>query len=156
VNRRIAGAIALAVVLCAVGMALGSTKYFYLSTDQNTDVTLTKGELAALQLTAYYNNTGSLTSRLIRQSLRAFLGSMSLDIIVDTVVQESWQVSKGGADFAVSDGEVMLAYMEAGDMVLSWVHRYFPDIQPKAVNIVFTIKGFKVGVYQQGKFTIEK
>jgi hypothetical protein len=138
------------------GAAIASTKYFYLSSDLNSDVSLSKGEFAALQLTAYYNNTGSLTSRLVRQSVRAMLGPMSLDVLVDTFVQESWPVHKGGTEFSISDAELMLAYMEAGEVVLGWVGRYFPDISTRAVNIIFTIKGFKLGVYQQGKFTIQK
>lgn len=135
--------------------AYAATRFFYLSDELNKEVSLSKGELAALQLTAYYNNTGALTSKLMRQSLRAMLGPLSLDVIVDTVAQESWPAHKGGSSFNVSDGEVMLAYMEAGEVVLSWVNRYFPNINARAVNIVFTIKGFVIGTYQQGKFTLQ-
>lgn len=154
-NRRNIAALVLAILIVA-GAAVASTKFFYLSSDLNTEVSLTKGELAALQLTAYYNNTGSLTSRLVRQSVRAILGPMSLDVFVDTYAQDSWPVHKGGTEFSISDAEVIMAYMEAGETVLGWVFRYFPDISTRAVNVVFTIKGFKLGVYQQGKFILEK
>lgn len=154
-NKRILAGILVAVSLVAALSAYAATRYFYLSDDLNTETTLSKGELAALQLTAYYNNTGALTSKLIRQSLRALLGPMSLDVVVDTVAQESWPAHLGGSQFSVSDGEVMLAYMEAGEAVLGWVNRYFPNISPRAVNIIFTIKGFVVGTYQQGKFTLQ-
>ena len=154
--RRLVTLAVLACMLFAAATACGATKYFYLGQDLNTDITLTKGELAALQLTAYYNNTGALTGKLMRQSLRAMLGSMSLDVFVDTLVQEGWPVYKYGAEFTVSDGEVMLAYIEAGDVVLGWVNKYFPNISPGAVNIVFTVRGFKIGSYKQGKFTIQR
>ncbi|HOA14952.1 MAG TPA: hypothetical protein PLT03_03875 [Bacillota bacterium] len=154
-SKRLLAGILLAASLVAALSAYAATRYFYLSDDLNTEITISKGELAALQLTAYYNNTGALTSKLVRQSLRAMLGPMSLDVIVDTLAQESWPAHKGGSQFSVSDGEVMLAYMEAGDTVLTWVNRYFPNINPRAVNIVFTIKGFMVGTYQQGKFTLQ-
>ncbi|HNZ08718.1 MAG TPA: hypothetical protein PLI88_02825 [Bacillota bacterium] len=155
-RRRLVTLVVLSIMLFAAINACGATKYFYLGQDLNTDITLTKGELAALQLTAYYNNTGALTGKLVRQSLRAMLGSMSLDVFVDTVVQEGWPVYKSGTQFTVSDAELMLAYIEAGDVVLGWVNKYFPNISPSAVNIVFTVKGFQIGTYKQGKFTLQR
>lgn len=154
-NARKAAA-AIIVIIALAGAAIASNRYFYLSDHLNTDVTMTKGELGALQLTAYYNNTGALTSKLVRQSLRAYLNSLSLDVFVDTAVQESWPVHTGGSAFSISDAELSLAYIEAGEVVLGWVNRYFPDINIRAVNIIFTIKGFKMGTYQQGKFTIQR
>lgn len=149
-------AAALMAILVLAGAAYAANKYFYLSDQLNTEVTMTKGELGALQLTAYYNNTGSLTSKLVRQSVRAYLNSLSLDVFVDTAVQDSWPVHTGGSSFSISDAELSLAYIEAGEVVLGWVNRYFPDINIRAVNIVFTIKGFKLGTYQQGKFAIQR
>lgn len=154
-NARKAAAAIIAIIALA-GVAVAANRYFYLSDQLNTDVTMTKGELGALQLTAYYNNTGALTSKLVRQSLRAYLNSLSLDIFVDTAVQDSWPVHTGGSSFSISDAELSLAYIEAGEVVLGWVNRYFPDINIRAVNIIFTIKGFKMGTYQQGKFTIQR
>ena len=154
-NARKAAA-AIIVIIALAGVAIAANKYFYLSDQLNTDVTMTKGELGALQLTAYYNNTGALTSKLVRQSLRAYLNSLSLDIFVDTAVQDSWPVHTGGSSFSRSDAELSLAYIEAGEVVLGWVNRYFPDVNIRAVNIVFTIKGFKMGTYQQGKFAIQR
>lgn len=155
-NRKSLTIIAVVVLLAAAASVYAATKYFYLGNDLNTEITLSKGELAALQLTAYYNNTGALTGKLMRQGVRAMLGPMSLDVLVDTVAQESWPVHAGGTEFSISDGELMLAYMEAGEIVLGWIGRYFPGIDPRAVNIVFTIKGYMVGSYQQGKFTLKK
>ena len=154
-NARKAAAAIIAIIALA-GVAVAANRYFYLSDQLNTDVTMTKGELGALQLTAYYNNTGALTSKLVRQSLRAYLSSLSLDVFVDTAVQDSWPVHTGGSSFSISDAELSLAYIEAGEVVLGWVNRYFPDINIRAVNIIFTIKGFKMGTYQQGKFTIQR
>lgn len=154
-NARRAAAAIVALLIMA-GAAYAANKYFYLTDQLNTETTLTKGELGALQLTAYYNNTGALTSKLVRQSLRAYLNSLSLDVFVDTAVQDSWPVHTGGSAFSISDAELSIAYIEAGEVVLGWVNRYFPDINIRAVNIVFTIKGFKLGTYQQGKFTIQR
>lgn len=146
----------LALLIMLLGTAYAATRYFYLSDDLNKEITVSKGELGALQLTAYYNNTGALTSKLVRQGLRAYLNSLSLDVFVDTAVQDTWPVHIGGSSFSISDAELSLAYIEAGEAVLVWVNRYFPDINVRAVNVIFTVKGFKLGTYQQGKFTIQR
>ena len=49
----------------------------------------------------------------------------------------------------------LVAAVATAIAVLGWVNRYFPNISPRAVNIIFTIKGFVVGTYQQGKFTLQ-
>jgi len=111
-------------------------------------------ELAAIRVTAYYNCPGALTTRLVRQSARCFLGPTSIDLFVDTRTQPEWDTHLGAARFSVSDAEVAAAYGEAGAVATEWLTRFFPGVAPGSMRVIFTVKGYQIGIYSTGRFTI--
>lgn len=142
-------------LLVTVPVGAAST-YYYLPDALNAEEKISAAEMAALKLTAYYNCSGNLTSKLVRQSVRCFLGSDSVDLFVDTLPQTGWNVHMGGAKFSCPDAEVARAYAEAGAVAMDWLVRFFPGVPAPNMRVVFTIKGYQIGTYTQGKFTIAR
>ncbi len=169
--RRNAGsvpmALALAVVFAAAVIAgivapalpggagsAGAAPLPYLPEAFNEEAKVSVAELAAIRVTAYYNCPGTLTARLVRQSARCYLGPASIDLFVDTRTQPEWDAHLGGASFRVSDAEVAAAYAEAGAVAMDWLGRFFPGVAPESMRVIFTVKGYQIGVYSAGRFTI--
>ena len=126
----------------------------YLSEALNQDAKISVAELAAIRVTAYYNCPGNLTTKLVRQSARCFLGSTSIDLFVDTRTQPGWDTHLGAASFSVSDAEVAAAYTEAGAVAMEWLSRFFPGVSPQSMRVIFTVKGYQIGIYSAGRFAI--
>jgi len=126
----------------------------YLSEALNQEAEISVAELAAIRVTAYYNCPGSLTTRLMRQSARCFLGSTSIDLFVDTRTQPGWDTHLGAANFSVSDSEVAAAYTEAGAVATEWLTRFFAGVSPQSMRVIFTVKGYQIGIYSAGRFAI--
>jgi len=126
----------------------------YLSEALNQEARISVAELAAIRVTAYYNCPGTLTTRLVRQSARCFLGAASIDLFVDTRTQPGWDTHLGAAGFSVSDAEVAAAYAEAGAVATEWLTRFFPGVSPQSMRVIFTVKGYQIGIYSAGRFTI--
>jgi len=135
---------------------VSAARYPYLPDSMNEDVDLSVAEFAAVRLTAYYNCPGNLTAKLMRQSARCFLGPDSVDLFVDTVTQASWDVHVAGARFSVSDDQVVRAYAEAGDIAMDWLRRFFPGVDEAHMRVIFSIKGYQIGVYNSGQFVIAR
>ena len=138
------------------GVGAQVSAYYYLPEEYNAAAQISVAEFAALRLTAYYNSPGALTSKLVRQSVRCFLGEHYIDLFVDTLTQTSWDAHVGAARFSVSDAEVMRAYSEAGAVATQWLALFFPDVDPARFRVIFTIKGYEVGIYTQGRFTLSR
>ncbi len=115
---------------------------------------LSVAELAAIRVTAYYNCPGSLTNKLVRQSARCFLGPTSVDLFVDTRTQPGWDTHLEGASFSVGDAEVATAYAEAGAVAADWLTRFLPGVSPRSMRVVFSIKGYQIGIYTAGRFEV--
>lgn len=126
----------------------------YVTTYLGQQVSISMADYAALSLTAYYNNTAAMTDKLIRQSVRCVLGDSTVDIFVDTITQDEWDTYVLGEGFSAPDEEVVQAYWDAAQVVNGWVQKYFYDIDMDYVRIVFTVKGYLVGIYQFGEFSI--
>jgi hypothetical protein len=116
----------------------------YLPEALNQEAKMSVAELAAIRVTAYYNCPGTLTTRLVRQSARCFLGPTSIDLFVDTRTQPGWDTHLGAASFGVSDAEVAAAYAEAG------------AVATESMRVIFTVKGYQIGIYSAGRFTIAR
>ena len=128
----------------------------YLSEALNQEAKISVAELAAIRVTAYYNCPGTLTTRLVRQSARCFLGSTSIDLFVDTRTQPGWDTHLGAANFGVSDTEVAAAYAEAGAVATEWLTRFFPGVAPQSMRVIFTVKGYQIGIYSAGRFVVAR
>ncbi len=128
----------------------------YLPEAFNQEAKVSVAELAAIRVTAYYNCPGTLTTKLVRQSARCFLGPTSIDLFVDTRTQPGWDTHLGAASFSVSDFEVAAAYAEAGAVAMDWLARFFPGVSPESMRAIFSVKGYQVGVYSAGRFTISR
>lgn len=128
----------------------------YLSEALSQEAKVSVAELAAIRVTAYYNCPGTLTTRLVRQSARCFLGPASIDLFVDTRTQPGWDTHLGAANFSVSDAEVAAAYAEAGAVATEWLTRFFPGVVPHSMRVIFTVKGYQIGIYSAGQFTIAR
>lgn len=126
----------------------------YLSETLNQEAKISVAELAAIRVTAYYNCPGTLTTRLVRQSARCFLGPTSIDLFVDTRAQPGWDTHLGAASFSVSDAEVAAAYAEAGAVATEWLTRFFPGVAPQSMRVIFTVKGYQIGIYSADRFTV--
>ena len=126
----------------------------YLPEALSQEAKMSVAELAAIRVTAYYNCPGNLTTRLVRQSARCFLGSTSIDLFVDTRTQPGWDTHLGAASFSVSDAEVAAAYTEAGAVAMEWLSRFFPGVSPQSMRVIFTVKGYQIGIYSAGRFAI--
>ncbi len=128
----------------------------YLPEALSQEAKVSVAELAAMRVTAYYNCPGTLTTRLVRQSARCFLGTTSIDLFVDTRTQPGWDTHLGAASFGVSDAEVAAAYAEAGAVAMEWLARFFPGVSPQNMRAIFSVKGYQIGVYSAGRFTIAR
>jgi len=139
------------------GMSEASAaRYAYLPDSLNADADVSVAEFAAVRFTAYYNCPGNLTSRLMRQSARCFLGTNSIDLFIDTVTQAYWNTHVAGSRFSVGDDQVIRAYAEAGDVAMDWLRRFFPGVDDRNMRIIFSIKGYQIGVYSCGEFVISR
>ena len=150
-------ALVVGVVVPHLGGGAGSAEAAslpYLPEALNQEAKMSVAELAAIRVTAYYNCPGTLTTRLVRQSARCFLGSASIDLFVDTRTQPGWDTHLGAAGFSVSDAEVAAAYAEAGAVATDWLTRFFPGVSPQSMRVIFTVKGYQIGIYTAGRFTI--
>jgi hypothetical protein len=153
----LAAALIVSVVVPGFGGGAGSAQAAslpYLSEALNQEAKMSVAELAAIRVTAYYNCPGALTTRLVRQSARCFLGPTSIDLFVDTRTQPEWDTHLGAARFSVSDAEVAAAYGEAGAVATEWLTRFFPGVAPGSMRVIFTVKGYQIGIYSTGRFTI--
>ncbi|MCR4425365.1 MAG: hypothetical protein NUW23_04135 [Firmicutes bacterium] len=146
---------AVAVALALAGLA-GAAVYPYLPDSFNQPANLSVAEFAAVRLTAYYNCPGALTTKLMRQSVRCFLGPTSVDLFVDTLTQPTWDVYIAGTNFTVSDSEIAAAFEEAAAAPMTWLTRFFPGVPQESMRVIFSIKGFQVGIYQGGRFTLTR
>ena len=151
-NRRLA-AILTVLIVFSVPMASYAAPS-YLPNAYNGTVTLTYADYYALVLTAYYNNTSAMTDKLIKTSFWCVIGESSIDIVVDTMVSDNWNVYSSGGVFTASDREVRLAYQEAGDYIMKIVLEQFVGVTNQDVRIIFRIEGYLVGVYQGGIFAL--
>lgn len=131
-----------------------SVSFPYLPNSLNEIVPITAGQLSALTVTAYYNAPGALTPRIMRQSVRCFLGPESVDLFVDTLAQPTWDEYVIGTQFSVTDSEVTEAYAEAGAVAMAWLRRYFPGVPDASMRVIFSVKGHQIGIYKQGVFAI--
>lgn len=143
-------------ILASSSAEVGAVSYQYLPKGLNEPLEITFGEFAAVRLTAYYNCPGNLTSKLMRQSVRCYLGPESVDLFVDTICQPSWDTHIGDARFSVGDDEVAGAYQEAGPVPMTWLTRFFPGTPEDRMRVIFMIRGYQIGIYQNGKFTIAR
>ena len=151
-TRKLAAVLAFLIVLSVPIATCAAPSY--LPNAYNGTVTLTYADYYALVLTAYYNNTGVMTDKLIKHSFWCVVGESSIDVVVDTMVSDSWKVYSSGGVFTASDREVRLAYQDAGDYIMKIVLEQFTGVTNQDVRIIFRIEGYLVGVYQGGIFAL--
>ena len=152
-NTRRLAAVLIALFVLSVPMASYAAPS-YLPNAYNGTVTLTYADYYALVLTAYYNNTSVMTDKLIKHGFWCVIGENSIDVVVDTMVSDSWNVYSSEGIFIASDREVRLAYQEAGDYIMKIVLDQFVGITNQNIRIIFRIEGYLVGVYQGGIFAL--
>ena len=148
--------VAVAVVGFGAGVvAKEGLKYPYLPEKYSDHYVPTLAEWKELKLVAYKNRVGTLTSRLIKDGLSAYLLEQYLSLVVGTETQPSWKVYRGNGRFSCADREIRAAYQEAAEKLVRDVRIYFPGIAEKDVQIDFFILGAPVGTWQDGKMTLE-
>ena len=97
-----------------------------------------------------------LTDRLKRRSFVITQGPDHQVVGVDTWPQPDWlDAWKGKGRFSCSDRELRATYQEAAEATMITVKSYFSGATTENTLVSLTIMGYPVGVYWNGKLTLE-
>lgn len=117
-----------------------------------------KTQWAILKINSENNVESYLSDKLIKKS---FVVSYYFDtndninkisVVVDTITQPIWNYYIGTGKFSVSDREIRLAYIEAGnyiqkEIIIPQLNILFDKYD---LNIIFTMKGYSIGTWTNG------
>jgi len=132
----------------------------YFSPGYNKPYPISRVEYRVLLLTADLNCEEIITTKLMKISLRCYLLTSGLEVVVDTKCLPEWSKYRGKGEWAVSDKELCAAYTEAAKEVLVMVRKpyYFPKgesgLTDDEITVEFLIQGAPVGEWRNGEFAL--
>ena len=122
-----------------------------------------KIDWAIVAMNAETNTAGYLSDKLVktvfnsRYTWNQAKSTYEVSVQVNTETQPIWNNYLGTGRFSVSDREVKQAYQEAAAYVITTLGRYLDQVMPNGYSpiINFTIKGYSVGTWRDGEFTLD-
>jgi hypothetical protein len=108
----------------------------------------------ALRVTALGASTTRITEQFSRQHLTCFATRKGLVLTLDLLPQPTWKFTAPGGKFTAPPEKVKPDLQKAVDGTMRFVRHFFSEVRDQDVSIQLFINSESVGVWEQGKLTL--